>query len=273
MTDAFRLDGKVALVIGGTSGIGAAIARKAAKSGWNVMISYASNASAAASVVADCEAAGAKAYAVKADAAKLDDTESLFAQARKHFGVLDGFVNNAGVTGRISRLTEATPDHIREVIDINVTGAILSARAAIPLMSKKHGGRGGAIVNIGSGCNKIAFPKLVAYTASKGGIEMFTKVGAVELGPHKIRVNCVAPGAVEIERTRLELPDYAGFWGSRAPLGRVGTPADIAPLVVYLISDESSYISGTEISVDGGEWAHGGTKVYSDLLRDLDVSN
>ena len=90
---------------------------------------------------------------------------------------------------------------------------------------KDHGG--GAIVNIGSGCNKLAFPDLVAYTASKGGIEMFTKVAAVELGPHKIRVNCVAPGAVEVERTKLEDPDYAGIWGRIAPLGRVGTPADI----------------------------------------------
>ena len=115
---------------------------------------------------------------------------------------------------------------------------------------KDHGG--GAIVNIGSGCNKIAFPRLVAYTASKGGIEMFTKVAAVELGPYAIRVNCVAPGAVEIERTKLELPDYAGFWGSKAPLGRVGTPSDIGEVVAFVVSAGASFMTGQTIWVDGG---------------------
>jgi NAD(P)-dependent dehydrogenase (short-subunit alcohol dehydrogenase family) len=109
----------------------------------------------------------------------------------------------------------------------------------------------GAIVNIGSGSNKLPFPHLVSYTASKGGIEMFTKVSAVELGQYGIRVNCVAPGAIEIERTRLEDEDYAAVWGRLTPLGRVGTPTDVGNVVVFLASKEASFISGQTIWVDG----------------------
>src|SRR5207248_4680961 len=115
---------------------------------------------------------------------------------------------------------------------------------------KDHGG--GSIVNIGSGSNKLAFPHLVAYTASKGGIEMLTKVAAVDLGAYGIRVNCVAPGAIEIERTRHEDPDYASTWGRVTPLGRVGTPADVGDAVVFLASDESRFVSGQTLWVDGG---------------------
>jgi len=111
---------------------------------------------------------------------------------------------------------------------------------------------GGRIVNIGSGCNKLAFPKLVDYTASKGGIEMFTKVAAVELGPYRITVNCVAPGAIEIERTRQEAGDYAGTWARLTPLGRVGYPADVARAVVFLASDAADFITGQTLWVDGG---------------------
>ena len=109
--------------------------------------------------------------------------------------------------------------------------------------------------------NKIGFPTLAAYTASKGGIEMFTKVSAIELGPHKIRVNCVAPGAIEIERTRLEIADYAGTWGKVTPLRRIGYPDDIGRAVAFFASDESAFITGQTIWVDGGlfsqpPWSH-----------------
>ena len=115
---------------------------------------------------------------------------------------------------------------------------------------KEHGG--GRIVNIGSGCNKIAFPNLVDYTASKGGIEMFTKVAAVELGQYGITVNCVAPGAVEIERTKNEAGDYAGTWAKLTPLGRVGVPADVARAVAFLAGEAAAFITGQTIWVDGG---------------------
>jgi len=109
----------------------------------------------------------------------------------------------------------------------------------------------GTIVNIGSGCNKIPFPNLSAYTASKGGIEMFTRCAALELGPFGIRVNCVAPGAIDTERTRLELPDFAKAWAELTPLGRIGRPDDIASAVEFLLSDKASFISGQTLWVDG----------------------
>ncbi|MBL8234725.1 MAG: SDR family oxidoreductase, partial [Bryobacterales bacterium] len=111
---------------------------------------------------------------------------------------------------------------------------------------------GGAIVNIGSGCSKVPFPNLVDYTASKGGIEMFTKVAAVELGAYQIRVNCVAPGAVEIERTKEEAGDYAGTWGNLTPLGRIGLPEDVAKAVRFLASPDAQFITGQTVWVDGG---------------------
>jgi len=108
------------------------------------------------------------------------------------------------------------------------------------------------VVNIGSGCNKIAFPHLVDYTASKGGIEQLTKVAAVELGKYRVRVNCVAPGAVEIERTKEEAGDYAGTWAKETPMGRVGYPADVAHTVAFLASAKAEFVSGQTIWVDGG---------------------
>jgi 3-oxoacyl-[acyl-carrier protein] reductase len=134
------------------------------------------------------------------------------------------------------------------VINTNLKGTFLCTQLAAKHM-KECGG--GVIVNIGSGCNKLAFPRLVAYTASKGGVEMFTKVAAIELGQYGIRVNCVAPGAIEIERTRLEDPDYSATWGGITPLGRVGTPSDVGNVVVFLAGKEASFISGQTIWVDG----------------------
>ena len=156
----------------------------------------------------------------------------MFATVIERFGRLNIHVNNAGVQ-TWKRLLDVTEEEWDLVIDTNLKGCFLCTQAAARHMKDQGGG---AIVNIGSGCNKLAFPDLVAYTASKGGIEMFTKVAAVELGPHGIRVNCVAPGAVEVERTKLEDPDYAGTWGRITPLGRVGTPADIGRAVTYMVS-------------------------------------
>lgn len=121
--------------------------------------------------------------------------------------------------------------------------------------------RSGAIVNIGSGCNKVPFPNLSGYTASKGGIEMFTKSAALELGPFGIRVNCVAPGAIDTERTKAELPDFAASWARLTPLRRIGTPGDVAAAVEFLLSENASFVSGQTLSVDGGlftqpRWPH-----------------
>ncbi len=164
------------------------------------------------------------------------------------FGRLDLLVNNAGVQ-TWKPLLDVTEEEWDLVIDTNLKGCFLCTQQAARHM-KDHGG--GSIVNLGSGCNKLAFPSLVAYTASKGGIEMFTKEAAVELGRYGIRVNCIAPGSIESERTRAEDPDYAGTWSKLTPLGRVGTAADIAPAVVFLASKGASFISGQTIWIDGG---------------------
>ena len=113
-------------------------------------------------------------------------------------------------------------------------------------------GQGGVIITLGSGCNKLAFPRLVDYTTSKGGIEQFTKVAAVELGPHQIRVNCIAPGAIATERTALEAGDYAATWARVTPLRRVGTPQDLTGPLLFLISEAAAFVTGQTIYVDGG---------------------
>ena len=139
-------------------------------------------------------------------------------------------MNNAG-TQTFKPLLDVTEAEWDLVVNTNLKGCFLCTQSAARFM-KDHGG--GSIINIGSGCNKVAFPNLVAYTASRGGIEMFTKVAAVELGPHGIRVNCVAPGAIEIERTKYEFPDYAGTWGAITPLRRIGYADDVARAVAFL---------------------------------------
>jgi NAD(P)-dependent dehydrogenase (short-subunit alcohol dehydrogenase family) len=176
------------------------------------------------------------------------DVQRMVQTVVEHFGRIDLLVNNAGtqVWAPLLELSEADWDR---VIDTNLKGCFLCTQAAARQMRQQGGG---GIINIGSGCNKVPFPELVSYTASKGGIEMLTKVSALELGPFGIRVNCVAPGAIEVERTKLERADYAGTWSRVTPLRRIGTPADIGQTVVLLASPEASFITGQTVGVDGG---------------------
>ena len=172
----------------------------------------------------------------------------MFENVLGHFPRLDILVNNAGcqVFKPLLELEEAEWDR---VIDTNLKGCFLCTQQAARHMKQAGGGR---IVNIGSGCNKWAFPNLVSYTASKGGIEMFTKVAAAELGRYGITVNCVAPGAVDVERTKLEAPDFAGTWASLTPLGRVGQPLDVARAVAFFAGEGAEFVSGQTLWVDGG---------------------
>jgi len=251
MTNLSRsLAGRHALVTGGARGVGKGIVLALARAGASVAVNYSSSQEAADETVKEVLALGVDAFAVRANVSVKADVERMFADVTTRWPRLDILVNNAGVQ-TWTPLVDVTESEWDEVVDTNLKGCFLCTQAAARHMSSAGEAGGGAIVNIGSGCNKMPFPKLVAYTASKGGIEMFTKVAAVELGPSAIRVNCVAPGAIEIERTKLESPDYAGSWGRVTPLGRVGTPADVGAAVAFLVSDAASFISGQTIWVDG----------------------
>ncbi len=243
----WNLNGKTALVTGASKGVGKGIALELARAGCAVAVNYHSDARGAQATVAEISALGREAIAVAADVAMASEVDRLFAQVAQRFPRLDILVNNAGIQ-TWSPLLDLKERDWDKVIGTNLKGCFLCTQAAARLML----GQGGAIVNIGSGCSKWPFPNLVDYTASKGGIEGLTKVSAVELGPHSIRVNCVAPGAIEIERTKQELGDYAGTWAPLTPLRRIGTPADIGRAVVFLASDASSFVTGQTIWVDGG---------------------
>ncbi len=240
------LSGKVALVTGGSSGIGKGTALELAKAGADVAVNYYDDEAGAQAVAEEITALGKRAVAVGCDVSKRDQVEAMFRQVMEIFGKLDILVNNAGIQTWQSLLELAEADWDR-VLATNLKGSFLCTQQAGRLMKG-----GGAIINIGSGCNKLPFRNLVDYTASKGGLEMFTKVSAVELGQYRIRVNCVAPGAIEVERTKKELPDYAGMWSKVTPLGRIGTPRDIGLAVVFLVSDAAEFITGQTIWVDGG---------------------
>jgi len=242
-----RLQGCTALVTGATSGVGKGIALELARAGCRVAVNYHSESASAEQTVAEIQALEVEAFAVRADVACSDRVNEMFDLVLSRFERLDIMVNNAGVQ-TWKPLLELSEFDWDRVIDTNLKGTFLCTQFAARHMKEQGGG---VIINIGSGCNKVPFPHLVSYTASKGGVEMFTKVAAVELGRYGIRVNCVAPGAIEIERTRLEDKDYAGVWSNITPLGRVGTPADVGEVVVFLASKEASFISGQTIWVDG----------------------
>jgi NAD(P)-dependent dehydrogenase (short-subunit alcohol dehydrogenase family) len=241
-----------ALVTGSSRGIGKEIALELARNGYRVAVNYYNDpASMVDATVAEIRALQAPAQdhvlPIEADIRSSAQVNAMFEKVLTTFGRLDLLVNNAGVQ-TWKPLLEVTEEEWDLVVDTNLKGCFLCTQQAARHM-KDHGG--GSIVNLGSGCNKLAFPSLVAYTASKGGIEMFTKEAATELGRYGIRVNCIAPGSIESERTRAEDPDYAGTWSKLTPLGRVGTAADIAPTVVFLASKGAAFISGQTIWIDG----------------------
>lgn len=249
MTDTRRL----AVVTGASRGIGREIALTLAGHGWDIAFSFIGDEAAANEVAALIGAAGGKALPVLCDVGVKQDVLEFYAAVMTTFGrAPDLLVNNAGVQ-TWAPLLELREEDWDRVIRTNLKGCFLNTQRAAQLMVEH--GRHGSIINIGSGCNKVPFPRLVDYTASKGGIEQFTKVSALELGPHGIRVNCVAPGAIELERTRQETPHYAETWAKVAPLKRVGQPADVAKVVLFLAGDQSDFVTGQTIYVDGGAFS------------------
>lgn len=248
-----ELESKTALVTGASKGVGKGIALELARCGCDVAVNYHSDEEGAAQTIAEISALGRKAFAVKANVGLASDVDRMFDEVATHFPQLDILVNNAG-TQVWKSLLELEESEWDRVIDTNLKGCFLCTQRAGRRM--KASGKGGRIINIGSGCNKVPFPNLVSYTASKGGMEMFTKVAAMELGHYGITVNCVAPGAIEIERTKHEAGDYAGTWAKMTPLGRVGQPLDIARATVFFASSLADFVNGQTLWVDGGLFTH-----------------
>jgi NAD(P)-dependent dehydrogenase (short-subunit alcohol dehydrogenase family) len=245
---------RVLLITGAGRGIGAATARLAAARGYDVAVNYASNAKAAEGVVADAERAGARAAAIPADVAQEAEVERLFAETERRLGPLWGLVNNAGIVGRASRLDAADAVTIKAVIDLNVFGAFLCARAAVRRLSTAHGRKGGVIVNVSSGAATLGSPgDFIWYAASKAAIDTLTIGLAREVAREGIRVNAVAPGLVDTDiHDSTGIPDRVAALSPNIPLGRAGTPEEIAETILFLLSEASSYVTGSVLRVAGG---------------------
>jgi NAD(P)-dependent dehydrogenase (short-subunit alcohol dehydrogenase family) len=246
---------RVLLITGGSRGIGAAIARKAASEGYAVAITYVAERARADAVVADIVRAGGKAVALQGDVSVESDVARIFAEAARQLGPITHVVNNAGVTGRSSRLDAVDGKTIRDTIDVNVIGAILVAREAVRHLSKRHGGRGGAIVNMSSAASTLGSPgEYVWYAASKGAIDSLTYGLAREVADDEIRVNAVAPGLTATEIHERSTQDASRVERLRPviPMKREGQPEEVADAVLYLLSDRASYITGSILRVSGG---------------------
>jgi NAD(P)-dependent dehydrogenase (short-subunit alcohol dehydrogenase family) len=244
----------VLLVTGGSRGIGAAVCLSAARQGWAVVVNYASNKSAADSVVAAIRDAGGEACAAGGDVGTTEGIASIFAIVDEQFRRLDGLVNNAGVVDVPQRIDEMSPERLDRMFRINVTGSILCAAEAVRRMSTRHGGRGGVIVNISSMAATIGGAgQYVDYAASKGAIDSFTIGLAREVATESVRVNAVRPGIVDTDiHASGGVPDRVRNMGPLVPLQRAGTAQEIADAVLYLLSPSASYITGAILNVSGG---------------------
>ena len=237
------------LVTGANTGIGKVIASRLALGGYDVALNYKVDGADATAVASELEReSGGQTMAVYADVGHGEDVDRMFATMLDRFGRLDALVNNASIQVE-KPLLELEEFEWDSVLNTNLKGYFLCLQRAARHMKEK---RAGAIVNIGSGCNKMPFPNLSSYSVSKAGIDMLTKAAAVELGPFGIRVNCVGPGAIDTDRTRRETADFAGKWSKLTPLRRIGAPEDVASAVEFLLSDKASFINGQTIWVDGG---------------------
>jgi len=246
-----RLKGKVAVITGSSSGIGQSIALRFAQEGAAVVVDYVGHPEAADQTKAQIEAAGGKAITVQADVSKLPDTQNLIDQAYAQLGACDILVNNAGVEkhAAFQDVTEADYDF---VLDINLKGAFFLTQAFVrPLLAAKKPGR---VLNISSVHEDMVFPNFTSYCCSKGAIRMMMRNLAVELGPYGITINNIAPGAVDTPINTSLLADKPKLDALLAniPLGRLGTPEEVAGLATYLASDEAAYSTGSTYVIDGG---------------------
>jgi 3-oxoacyl-[acyl-carrier protein] reductase len=246
------LAGKVAIVTGASKGIGAAIAKHLAAEGASVAVNYAASKDGAERVVAAIKAKGGTAIALKADVAKRQDVERLFADTLSAFGRVDILVNNAGVY-EFAPLEAVTETHFHRQFDTNVLGLLLASQEA----AKTFGAEGGSIINISSVAGTMALPNASVYSATKAAVDAITRSLATELGPRKIRVNAISPGLVETEGTHAAgfgAPDhdFRKEQERTTPLGRIGQPDDVASVAVFLASKEAAWVTGEALRAAGG---------------------
>jgi 3-oxoacyl-[acyl-carrier protein] reductase len=239
-----KLTGQVAVVTGASKGIGAEIAKQLAAAGAAVMVNYASDREGAEKVVADIAGAGGRAVAVQGNVARSPDVDRIFAQARSTFGTVDILVNNAG-TYRLGTIEEVTEEEFHRHFDTNVLGLLLATKAA----AAQFGPEGGSVINIGSAASRLAPPGTSIYSATKGAVDVITRVLAKELGPRK------NPGVIDTEGNRaagIIGGDFEKQAAQQAPLGRTGQPSDVAPAVVFLAADDTRWVTGEILVVSGG---------------------
>lgn len=245
----------IILITGGSRGIGAATARLAAARGYDVAISYAEREASALAVVADIEAAGRRGIAVRADNASAADIARLFETVDRELGTLDVLVNNASILALQSRLEELSVERIQRIFAVNTIGAMVCAQEAVRRMAFRHGGKGGAIVNVSSAAARLGSPsEYVDYAASKGAVETFTTGLAKEVALEGIRVNCVRPGHIytEMHASGGE-PGRVDRVKASIPMGRGGQPEEVAQAILWLASAEASFVTGTFLDATGGK--------------------
>jgi 3-oxoacyl-[acyl-carrier protein] reductase len=245
-----KLKGKVAIVTGASKGIGAAVAKSLAAEGAFVVVNYSSSKEGADRVVAAIEKGGGTAVAIGANVSRKNEIERLFAETKKNFGRLDILVNNAGIY-EFAPIEAVTEEHFHKQFDLNVLGLILASQQA----AKHFGPEGGSIVNISSIVSTGRIPYSTVYSATKAAVDAATRALSAELGPRKIRVNAINPGMVDTEGYRsagINESDLRKQVEAQTPLGRIGTPEDIAPAVVFFASSDSAWITGESLYITGG---------------------
>jgi len=247
-----KLDGKIAIVTGSSQGIGQGIAERLAQDGASVVIDYHTHPKGADETLAAVESFGSKGLVVQADLSVVSDIQTLVGATIDHFGKIDILINNAGMDGKNKDFWDLTEADFDAVINLNLKGTFFATQAVVKHFIETK--RPGKIINLSSVHEELPFPHFAPYCVSKGGIKMMMRDLAIELGPLGITINNIAPGAIEtpINTALLNDPVKLSALLQNIPLGRLGKPSDIAPLVAFLVSSEADYITGTTFFVDGG---------------------
>lgn len=247
-------DERVAIVTGGSRGIGSATAKLLARNDYRVCVNFRSDETAANAVVSDLQSSGATAIAVQVDISRERDVVQLFESVDEQLGPVTALVNNAGIVLPQMRVEDMDADRIEQILKINVVGAFICCREAVKRMSLRHGGQGGSIVNVSSAASRLGAPgEYVDYAASKGAIDTLTRGLSLEVADEGIRVNCVRPGYIYTDMHAAGgEPGRVDRLAESIPMKRGGDPTEVASSILWLLSDDASYVTGTFIDVAGG---------------------